>query len=82
MFCEERMSITCARCGRTAEPPPAARLSHLGTAKEQVLAAICGDCWKEWEGVEVKVINEYRLNFMDAEHRETLKRACLEFLKL
>ena len=20
-------------------------------------------CWKEWEGMEVKVINEYRLNF-------------------
>ena len=76
------MSVTCARCGRTAEPPPPSRLGHLGAAKEKILASICGDCWKEWEGVEVKVINEYRLNFIDPEHRETLKRACLDYLKV
>jgi Fe-S cluster biosynthesis and repair protein YggX len=50
--------------------------------KQRVLSAICGACWKEWEGVEVKVINEYRLNFMDPQHREMLQQACLEFLKL
>ena len=30
--------------------------------------------------MEIKVINEYRLNFMDPEHREMLQKACLEFL--
>jgi Fe-S cluster biosynthesis and repair protein YggX len=54
----------------------------MGPAQAQILAGICETCWKEWEGVEVKVINEYRLNFMDPEHREMLKRACADFLKL
>jgi Fe-S cluster biosynthesis and repair protein YggX len=76
------MSVICTRCGQTAEPPSPARVGHMGSAKEQILAGICAGCWKEWEGVEVKVINEYRLNFMDAEHREMLKRACFDFLKL
>jgi Fe-S cluster biosynthesis and repair protein YggX len=31
-------------------------------------------------GHEVKVINEYRLNFLDPEHRAMPQRACLEFL--
>ena len=49
---------------------------------ERVLAGICSACWKEWEGMEVKVINEYRLNFMEPAHREMLKRACLDYLGL
>jgi Fe-S cluster biosynthesis and repair protein YggX len=76
------MAITCVRCGQSAEPPSAARVSHMGAAKDRILAGVCGGCWKEWEAAEVKVVNEYRLNFMDPQHREMLKQACLEFLKL
>jgi len=47
-----------------------------------VLGSICASCWKEWEQMEVKVINEYRLNFMDPQHRDMLQRSCLEFLQL
>jgi Fe-S cluster biosynthesis and repair protein YggX len=50
--------------------------------KARVLSSICADCWKEWEGMEVKVINEYRLNFMEPEHRAMLQRACLDYLGL
>jgi Fe-S cluster biosynthesis and repair protein YggX len=32
--------------------------------------------------MEIKVINEYRLSFLDPEHRAMLQRACLEFLTL
>ena len=32
--------------------------------------------------MEIKVINEYRLNFMEPEHRAMLQKACLEFLNL
>jgi Fe-S cluster biosynthesis and repair protein YggX len=76
------MEITCERCGRTAEPPPASRVPFAPAVRQRVLSGICGACWKEWEGVEVKVINEYRLNFMDPQHREMLQQACLDFLKL
>jgi len=75
-------SITCSRCGKSAAPPPAQRVAHMGAASPRILAAICSSCWSEWEGVEVKVINEYRLNFMDPGHREMLKRACADYLKL
>jgi Fe-S cluster biosynthesis and repair protein YggX len=74
------MAITCARCSRTGEPPPAHRVGFAGPDKERVLTSICAECWKEWEAAEVKVINEYRLNFLDPQHREMLKRATLDFL--
>jgi Fe-S cluster biosynthesis and repair protein YggX len=76
------MPITCTRCAQSAEPAPAHRVPFTGEAKEKILSGICASCWKEWEGMEVKVINEYRLSFLDPEHREMLKRACLDFLKL
>lgn len=76
------MSITCTRCGQPGDPPPGPRVAHLGDLRDAVLGGICASCWKEWEGAEVKVINEYRLNFMEPEHRAMLKRACAEFLKL
>ena len=58
------------------------RVLSVGGVKEKVLASACASCWKEWEDMEIKVINEYRLNFLDPEHRATLQRACLEFLTL
>ena len=50
--------------------------------KDQVMGHVCAVCWKEWEGMEVKVINEYRLNFLDPQHREMLQKACSDFLQL
>jgi Fe-S cluster biosynthesis and repair protein YggX len=77
---EEAMAITCSRCGRTGEPPPPHRVGFSGPDRERVLSSICTSCWSEWEATEVKVINEYRLNFLDPQHREMLKKATLDFL--
>jgi Fe-S cluster biosynthesis and repair protein YggX len=76
------MPLTCRRCGQAGEPPAASRVPFPAPVKERVLASICAGCWKEWEGMEVKVINEYRLSFLDPQHREMLQRACLDFLQL
>ena len=76
------MNLTCSRCGQPGEPPPAARVPFAPAVKERVLGQICSSCWKEWEGMEIKVINEYRLNFMEPEHRAMLQRSCLEYLGL
>lgn len=76
------MSITCTRCGREGDPAPANRVPFGAAVKEKVVAAICASCWQEWEGMEVKVINEYRLNFMEPEHRAMLQRSCLQYLGL
>ena len=73
--------ISCARCSREGEPAPSARVAFLGSPlKERVAQTMCSECWKAWEEMEIKVINEYRLNFMDPQHRETLKQATLDFL--
>lgn len=81
-FMENAATITCARCQRSAEPAPANRVPFPAAVKASILASICAACWKEWEGMEVKVINEYRLNFMEPEHRAMLQRSCLDFLGL
>ena len=75
--------IRCSRCSREGEPAPAARVAFLGSPlKERVVQEMCAECWKAWEELEIKVINEYRLNFMDPEHRAQLKRACADFFQL
>ncbi len=78
----ETMILTCARCHNPGEPPPAHRIPFPKKTRDRVGAAICASCWKEWEGHEIKVINEYRLNLLEPEHRDLLARACLEFLGL
>jgi Fe-S cluster biosynthesis and repair protein YggX len=77
-----QMPLTCVRCHQPGEPPLPHRVPFAPAVKEKVLGSICASCWKEWEDMEIKVINEYRLNFLDPEHRATLQRACLEFLTL
>ena len=76
------MSVACKRCGREAEGPPPHRVPFTGQAKDDVLSGICGACWKEWEGMEVKVINEYRLNLADPDHYSVLIEQMRSFLGL
>ncbi len=76
------MLEVCSRCGRPWKPAPAHRVPFPPEVKKRVLEAVCAGCWGEWEDMEVKVINEYRLNFLDPEHRAMLQRACLEFLNV
>jgi Fe-S cluster biosynthesis and repair protein YggX len=74
--------ITCSRCQKPGDAPPPHRVPFAGAAKERILTGICAGCWKEWEVMEVKVINEYRLNFMDPQHRAQMQKSCFEFLNL
>ena len=76
------MPETCTRCQKPGEAPDAKRIPFGPALKQKVAASICASCWSEWEAMEIKVINEYRLNFMEPEHRKMLQRACLEFLNL
>lgn len=76
------MLESCVRCQKPGDAPPAHRIPFAPAVKEKVRASVCASCWKEWEEMEIKVINEYRLNFAEPEHRAMLKKACLEFLNL
>jgi len=74
------MEITCARCGTTTDAlqqPPMP--TGLG---EEIRNRICPACWKEWMGVQVMLINEYRLNLVDPQVRHQLEAELRRFLNL
>ena len=72
--------VTCKRCLKTA--PGLAAPPFPGKLGREIQAAICAECWSEWQRHEVMVINELRLNFMDPEAQTTLQRHMREFLAL
>jgi Fe-S cluster biosynthesis and repair protein YggX len=74
------VTITCRRCGQ--QKAALARAPFPGPLGAEILATVCGACWREWEKAEVMVINELRLNFMDPEAQATLDRHMREFLAL
>jgi Fe-S cluster biosynthesis and repair protein YggX len=71
----------CLRCQRS----DVARLTRPplpGAAGQEIVTNICQPCWDEWQHMEVMVINELRLNFMDPEAQTTLTRQMRDFLQL
>lgn len=73
--------LQCGRCQRSAKGLDSAPPLPNDLAAE-VLAKICGDCWRQWTEEEVKFINEHRLNFMDPEAADILHRHLRKFLAL
>jgi len=83
--------FSCNKCGGTDN----AETSATGTPVEpmqdipfsndywkNIQAIACSGCWSEWKEMEVKVINEYRLNMIEREHRQMLKRFMHDFLNV
>jgi Fe-S cluster biosynthesis and repair protein YggX len=73
--------ITCRRCAKSGAPPLKHRIPFKAL-RPMLLESLCAACWSEWEQTEVRIVNEYRLNFLVPEHRAALERACREFLAL
>lgn len=73
-------TVTCSRCGREAaaldRPPLPGKLGR------EIQERVCADCWAEWRGMEVMVINELRLNFMDAGAQQVLEDHMRQFFGL
>jgi len=74
-------TVACRRCLRP-DAPALGRPPLPGPSGEEILAAICRDCWADWQAMEVKVINELRLNFMDPQALQILDAHMREFLAL
>jgi Fe-S cluster biosynthesis and repair protein YggX len=72
-------TVQCTRCGRP-EAPALARQPLPGPRGAEIREKICADCWNEWQKMEVMVINELRLNFMEPAAQETLNRHMRDFL--
>lgn len=72
-------TVACPHCGR-AEAPALARPPMPGKFGQEIREKVCADCWSDWQKMEVMVINELRLNFMDPQAQETLNKHMREFL--
>ena len=72
--------VTCTRCKNQA--PGLERAPLPGEPGRRILANVCASCWKEWLGMQVKYINEYRLNPLDQKHFEFLLEQAGAFLSL
>jgi len=74
------VTVECRRCGQTAEAPE--RVPYPGELGRQIREGVCASCWAEWERMEVMVINELRLNFMDPKSMELLAQHMRDFFFL
>jgi Fe-S cluster biosynthesis and repair protein YggX len=73
-------TVDCPRCGL---PRPAlAKAPFGGALGAEIAARVCAGCWAEWRGVEVMVINELRLNFMEPSSHEILAAEMRKYLGL
>jgi Fe-S cluster biosynthesis and repair protein YggX len=72
--------ILCARCGETS--PGVENPSFPGPVGAELRARTCRKCWAEWLNLEVMVINELQLNFMDPKSLDILAGQMREFLCL
>jgi Fe-S cluster biosynthesis and repair protein YggX len=73
-------TVECSRCGRTAEG--LAKPPYAGELGRQLQARVCAECWAEWQRMEVMVINELRLNFMDPGSMDLLAEQVRRFFAL
>jgi Fe-S cluster biosynthesis and repair protein YggX len=76
----ERM-VQCSKLKREApgldKPPFPGELGQL------IFERVSAEAWKSWsEDMMMKVINEYRLNLVEAEHYETLLTQMRAYLAL
>lgn len=74
-------TVACARCGRP-DAPALERAPLPGAFGREIAERVCADCWREWQRVEVMVINELRLNFMDPGAQRVLDQQMRQFFLL
>ena len=73
-------TVRCVRCQQ--DKPELGRRVYPGALGERIQRSICGECWAEWQQMEIMVINELRLNFMQPESQGVLEQHMREFLCL
>lgn len=72
--------VFCKRAKKWA--PAAKNVVYGGSLGEEIRQNTCEETWQEWLNMEVMVINELRLNFMDPKSQEVLMQHLRDFLQL
>jgi Fe-S cluster biosynthesis and repair protein YggX len=72
--------VHCARCQRDVEGFPEAPLP--APQGDELLAHTCPECFKDWMGTEIMIINEYRLDLGVPRNQDLLNEEMARFLNL
>ena len=77
--------FTCHRCAANPElasgqTTPMSNMPFDTDYWRKIQAVTCDACWAAWKDMEIKIINEYRLNLLEREHRKVLKKHMHDFL--
>ncbi|HLJ53449.1 MAG TPA: Fe(2+)-trafficking protein [Chthonomonadaceae bacterium] len=73
-------TITCVRCGKSAEAMPEPPMGgQLGATVQE---KVCPSCYADWIDQQVLLINHYGLQMADPDDRKKLIQAMKDFLGL
>ncbi len=73
-------TLKCARC--TNDRPALTKAPWPDALGQEIHAKICAGCWGEWLAMQIKVINEYKLNVGDPNSQKILTEQMRAFLNL
>lgn len=73
-------TIKCTRC--TNERPALDKPPWPDDLGKEVQSKTCANCWSEWLAMQIKIINEYRINVGDPAGQRLLTQQLREFLNL
>ncbi len=72
-------TITCTKCGQEKEQMAEAPRGKSGA---EIQANVCAECWGEWRGQQLVIMNHYGLQMNSTSDREQLQAIMREFLNL
>lgn len=70
--------VQCVKLGK--EAPGLEFAPYPGELGQKIYDSICAQAWELWLGHQTMLINEYRLNMVDAKAREFLSQEMQKFL--
>lgn len=73
-------SVHCKKLGK--ELPGLEKPPFPGAVGKQIFETISQDAWQMWQDMQIKIINEYRLNLGNAKDYNALIEQMLMFLNL
>ena len=78
---EKPRMVMCSKLGR--ELPGLEKPPFVGNAGQQIFEHVSREAWQQWwDDMQIKVLNEYRLNMGDARDYQILIDHMMEFLNL
>lgn len=76
----QERSVLCKKFGK--ELPGLEKPPFPGKVGQQIFETISADGWAAWKDLQIKIINEYRLNLAERKDYDLLMDQMLSFLNL